>query len=377
MAFVTPKPGGWNAQEKLTSLQMNSLQANIVTADAAVLALIAAQQADAVVQRMRHLASRALSLRQITRAGVAITDTVGQMTAIQTDRIVPAMALKIGNTMLCDDADRFEVGTAVSSITSGVADSANNGTRVAVIGTGGTFGCVTTNNANGAWSAFGAGIAAAQKRIIYNPVQAKFIACGGLSSIVYRSTSATTAWTAATASGVNVDEVACLANGNTVFSGVVSSAPAFAISTDGGATFSAPTGGIPNSPTSKCSLVGNGGPLVYQDSVLTGDLSHQICSSPDGLNWTVLATLTIPGGFNIAATPRLLMCQNTGLLVLAAPVGNVGVTMTALFASDDLGLTWCSPRFVAIGPSAFALAGGRLFATDDNMLFASAGIGWS
>jgi hypothetical protein len=356
---------------------MNALQTNIANADAAVLALIAAQQADAVVQRMRHLASRVLSLRQITRAGVSITDTVGAMAAIQTDRSVPAMALKIGNTMLCDDADRFEVGNAVVSITGSVSDSANNGSRVAVVGTGGLFGCVTTSNAATAWSAFGAGIAAAQKRIVYNPVQAKFIACGGPSSIVYRSTSATTTWTAATASGISgIEEVACLANGNTVFYGTLSGAPGFVVSTDGGATFSAPTGGIPNNPTTHASLVGNGGPLVYCSGTLTGDASHQICSSPDGINWTVLATLTLPGGFNVAATPRLLMCPNTGLLVLLAPIGNVGVTTTAVYASDDLGLTWCAPRYFAIGPSAFALAGGRLFATDDAMLFASAGIGW-
>ena len=33
-AFVPPKPGGWSAEDKLTSAQMNALQANIVTADA-------------------------------------------------------------------------------------------------------------------------------------------------------------------------------------------------------------------------------------------------------------------------------------------------------------------------------------------------------
>lgn len=44
MAFVSPKPGGWNAQDKLTSAQMNALQVNIADADAAQTAAIAAAE---------------------------------------------------------------------------------------------------------------------------------------------------------------------------------------------------------------------------------------------------------------------------------------------------------------------------------------------
>jgi len=47
-------------------------------------------------------------------------------------------------------------------------------------------------------------------------------------------------------------------------------------------------------------------------------------------------------------------------------------------ASADSGNSWTSPLYVENAPiNAFGCAGGRLLFTRDDMLFSSAGIGWS
>ncbi len=373
MPFVPPKPGGWNLEDKLTAAQMTALQAAIIAADAAVLT----QQA--VIVR-KDLASRVLSLRQITRAGVAITDSAVSMAAIQTSQLVPIVAMKIGNAMLCDDADRFVAGGALTSITSLANVAANNGTRIVVMGTGGTGGCTSTNN-GASWAALGAGISGVQDSIVYDPSNGRFVASSLGSVTVYRSTTGAAAWSSATLpGGATAQSLAVLFSPTSVVALVdLAGVAKFCISTDGGATFAAAAGGLPSTPfgdngsiAGNNSIVSNAG-LVFHVARINS-LQMQVSSSPDGLVWTALATFTVPSSSgSYSARPRILMCPNTGLLVIIAPHS---AGMSLVYASEDFGQTWCLPKAMTIAPAGFAVAGGRLFATDGIMLLASGGIGY-
>lgn len=68
------------------------------------------------------------------------------------------------------------------------------------------------------------------------------------------------------------------------------------------------------------------------------------------------------------------MCPNTGLLVVVCSTAG---GQTVAYASLD-GTDWVGPSciFPAIGVDGFAIAGGRLLATFDDMVFASDGIGF-
>jgi hypothetical protein len=118
-------------------------------------------------------------------------------------------------------------------------------------------------------------------------------------------------------------------------------------------------------------LIGNQGATIYHAARTSGGVSVQVSSSINGGTWITTATIANPGS-TFASAPRIMMCQNTGLLVLAAPLTS---GLCALYASFD-GADWVGPQLVSDpGVNAFALAGGRLLATFGAALFASDGIG--
>jgi hypothetical protein len=373
MPFVLPKPGGWGLEDALTSAQVTALQAGIAAADAGVTAAGVALSA-LQVKALFTLSRNALSLRQIIRAGVAITDSAVSMAAVQTRQSVPIVAMKIGNAMLCDDADRFIAGGALASITSLVTAAASAPTpRISVLGTGGTFGCTSINNGGG-WSAFGAGLPSAQDCIIYTPANNVFLASATGATIVYRSSTGASVWGSATLPGGALVQSLANVSGTIVALVTLAGVTKFCISNDGGLTFAAAASAPPSAPFVGIAgtIVGNGGSLCFHVANINS-VQMQVSSSPDGLVWTALATITASAGGSFSARPRILMCQNTGLLVIVASHSD---GMSMLYASDDLGQTWTAPKAVTIAPAGFAVAGGRLFATDGIMLLASTGIGW-
>lgn len=302
--------------------------------------------------------------------GTAITDTAERMAAVQRNAGTPIVAVKTAQAFGFGGSDRFGVQGVPASITSNVSDAATDGTRIVVVGSGGNHN--TFSDDDGAtWTAGGA-LGAAGGKVIWSSGLSLFLAC--TSSSVRRSTNAV-AWSNSAGTAVQVGSgIAALSSG-AIFG--ASSGGVVTKSTDG-ITFANTGGSVPGAGTldNPGCYAGNNGTVFYHAGQHSSGANIVISSSADGITFTTLATLTPQGSASFDHTTfqvRLLLCPNTGLMVLVAPTtGN----QIALFASADAGATWVGPRvlFPAISPLAFALAGGRLFMTLDDMLLASTGV---
>jgi hypothetical protein len=303
--------------------------------------------------------------------GTAITDGAESMAAAQRNIGTPLLAFKTAQALALGDWSRFVVQGVPLSITSLVADAASNGSRILVVGTGGNR-CTFTSDDGASWTAGGA-LASSASRVVWNAF-AGFFLVNHATSAVSRSTNGV-AWSLDGASAIDpVPGLAVLSNGVTVglssaTPGTIRRAPA------GGITYSS-VGSMPNVGTldENGSVAGNNGATIYHVGRHSSGAELQVSSSVDGTTWSVIATLAPPGSSSFSGAPRLLMCQNTGLLVVACPNTSA---QTALYASLD-GVDWVGPQvlFPALAINGFALAGGRLLATFDDMLFASDGVGY-
>jgi hypothetical protein len=213
---------------------------------------------------------------------------------------------------------------------------------------------------------------AAPEGMIYNSVRGKFVAVftGGT---VGESSDDAVAWATPAVTGLDVPaagvgSIAWASSGATIICGMDSGVCSFSAATNGAVTTWALTGGTVPGAIDQGFIAGSGLSSVYHLARL-GASTLAISSSTNGITWTPvssLATATLAG-----TQCRLLICPNTQLFVIAAPLAS-GVT--ALYASNDLGVTWSAVRHVSNIPiGAFAIAGGRLFATKDDMLLAASG----
>jgi hypothetical protein len=187
---------------------------------------------------------------------------------------------------------------------------------------------------------------------------------------------ATTWTTNASAACKPSSSLAVLTGGNVY--GLSSGAMPVAIreTVDHGANFTTTAGTVADAGTfdEAGTIVGNGGALIWHAGRRTSGTLLQVSSSPDGTTWTTLQIFNAPTGTGFSSQPRIMCCQNSGLLVVAAPLTS---GQDALYASQDAGATWVGPTFVESGPGvdAYAVAGGRLLAAIGGALLASDGIG--
>lgn len=283
-------------------------------------------------------------------------------------------------TWLAYDGVDVNVNNAVASITSNAIDAANNGSRVVVIGTGGALGAYT-DNAGGSWDAVVAGIGGAVQRIIYAsniPTGGRFI-CGGsgTGSVYVKANVASGTWVS-TASGFAAPlALAALFSGRVVVLGASGTEPRFSTSDNPDVSFTTQAATVPNA-----SDADEAGDLQGADlSPLGGGVYHimrcdagdriRTASSADGETWTAGTVILPPQDAIFASRPRLLMCQQTGLLVIAARCDNGAV---ALYASLDF-VDWVGPCLQRdVVTTAFALAGGKLYMTRDGAIYGSEGI---
>jgi len=320
----------------------------------------------------------ALRMRQLRQDGETIDDVSAGITAISRNgsRAIVVVKANTNGVFLVTDIDRFGLGGTVHAITSLVSCSARGGIRMVVGGTGGNNNSFSDNN-GASWAAGGA-MGAAPQDMIYNGVHATFVAVYTGGTVGQWSADAV-AW-AGGVTGLDipaggVGSIAWLANGDTLICGIDAGDPAFSVSTDGGATWGPSGGTVPSSATHQDQgwIAGADGKNEVLHLGRTGVQSLVLSASTDGSVWTTRATISIVPESLDGDQCRLLWCPDTGLLVIAAPLAT-GVT--ALYASADSGLTWTDPLFARSIPiAAFSIAGGRLFCTEDDMLFASDGIG--
>jgi hypothetical protein len=352
-------------------------------------------QHTAAVRRMLQVA--ALQLRPISNQTANVpADTSAIMAAVQVD---PALAssrvllIKSGTIGVyrAFDNELTSHGT-VASITSAVKAAATNGSRVAVIGTGGNL-CAYSDDGGDTWTAGAAGIGGAVEHLVWMPPNAlsgggsRFLSGGSGTGSAYRSVNAAVVWGALGSSFPAVLGLAVLGGatanaGYCVCLGASGVQPRFAVLVDGGngASFNG-TQTPPNAATAEepgsiagAPLVAGVGSAVYHVMRCNAGARLRTAYTTDGSTWTAAAVIEAPGAA-FSAAPRLMLCQSTGLMVIAAALSTGAV---ALYASVDF-VTWLGPTLVrpgAAGLTQFAVAGGRLFMARDALFHGSDGIGY-
>jgi hypothetical protein len=328
----------------------------------------------------RPLTVASLIMRDLDPNGATISDTSAAIGVASATVLEEAIVVK-GDT---DGVFRFadfplasQSGVTVSAITTDVRKLVGNGSRHLVVGDGGVDNAFSTNSGN-TWSAGGAtGLITPPTDCVWDGTQ--FIVSNDAGGSAHSTNGV--AWTGATG-GSDISDVltgghgnglAVLSGGTVVAAGIITD-PAFVKSTNHGLTWANTGGTVPSAHdfvVNRGWLAGNGGSEIYWlGSDGTGSL--KVFVSTDGTTWTLRASVS--SGLTPAAnTPKLLMCQDTGLLVALLEQGFGGIVA---MASLDGGRTWTERINTSVtSVHAFGLAKGRLFATVGDQLFASDGIG--
>ncbi len=332
----------------------------------------------------RAFALQALKLRHIQTLGTTVTDTASSVVAIQRNLGTPLVVVKVGQAFGLGDTDRLhDQGTpaTLSAKVTGIA-VAKSGTvtnRIVITGDGGND-AEFSNNDGATWTASAAAVGIINARLIWAP-NAGFVAFSPSSGNIFKSNDGTTAWasTALAAGAASCKGVAELTNNDIVaLRGDGANAPSFQIQTSGAGAFAVAGGTVPNSASFDAQgCMCGGGSVIYHAGRLNSGATIQVSSSADGSTWGALASLTPPGSASFDGGVRIMQCDNTGLLVVAAATSS---NTTALYASVD-GADWVGPLQMYTdtldeASSGFSVAGGRLVSTRDDMIFVSDGIGF-
>jgi hypothetical protein len=265
-------------------------------------------------------------------------------------------------------------------ITSAVTDMASDGTHVLLIGSGGNCNAYSSNNGT-SWTTGGfLATNGPRTRLVWNANKSRWHATGPANGSVFTNTAVPTSAWSSEASGVPApDGLGVLSNGNLYVLGDngVDPDPVIRVSTDAAASFANDGAQIPNANTyaeSGC-LVGNGGSALYHAGRIgTGTLA--VCRRTAVAGWALCASFSNlnTGLTSFDARPRILMCPQTGLLVMVCTVN--GSKGTAIFASPD-GTDWVGPLVASpvIDVDGFAIAAGKLIGSTDELLLYSDGVG--
>jgi hypothetical protein len=342
----------------------------------------AAQHFNSILNVHSRAARRAVTLQALHTKPLVTgmsADTTMASVPLGTAFGSSVLVLKSGanNVKRVSDSGPTEAQGAVTSITS-VIHAANSGSRIVAIGSGGNFNCFSTNGGV-SWTAGGTtGVQPVD--IVWNPTHSRFVLVSATTAA--RFSADAVAWSNSTASLDSLNSgLALLANGNIVACGLDSTAgvgPRFSISSNGATSWADASGTVddPGGYTSEGGwIAGNGGSVVWHVGRRASNATLRVSVSSDGSAWTTQADLTPGGGITFALRPRILCCPTSGLLVIIGPVSALGQALA--YASLDGGATWTDP--ITTFPqniAGYALAGGRLFATVGQDVFASDGIGW-
>jgi len=328
---------------------------------------------------------RSVQLRTLQRAGDTIDDTTDSLAAIQLGKLSLLLKANSGGiAVVSGGVDRYGLLGALASVTSLIHGVASYSGALVAIGSGGNGNCSSGDNGL-TWSAGGGGAvatvaAAARARIVADPDSSRFVVAGPGSTNAYTSIDGA-AW-AAHAMGVTTGSAGLAAVPFSVYA-LSEGANTLRYSGDGGATWSAVTGFPANSGTfdeSGCIVGDYPNSKLWHVARKSSGASLQVSSGTrvtSTVTWTTRATITAAsvGLASFGERPRIFCCPTTGLLVIVGRAN--GTTLSYAMASLD-GVTWGTPMMLPIGADftvdAFAVAGGRLFATTDAQLFASDGV---
>lgn len=306
------------------------------------------------------------------------------LAAISFNKSSSVLLAKAGTTnvkVYSDNGDQDR--GALGSITSLVSGVARNGSRIVVVGGGGVRNEFSTTYGT-TWTA-GGDIGATATNVVFEPVNARFICSKAAGNTISHSTDAT-AWTSVATSLATdaLGGVAVLAGGVAIACGADTlSGPRFSRSTNGGTSWADASGTVLDSATyddtgwicGRKDESGTVSPFVWHVGRRNSGTTLRVSRSADGNTWETLADIDASGlssGNLFNTRPRLHICENTGLMVIAAPI--LGLAVCALYASLD-GVTWSSPVTGAAGGShMYSVAGGRLFMGIATETYASIGL---
>jgi hypothetical protein len=327
-----------------------------LTATKAVAVTAAKTALDPVLLRLRKVGDE-----------TGFTDTAGSI-AVRRMSSGPLLVIKSGASdvhTMSEHDDLASVTGTVASITSLVTGLANNVGRLVAIGTGGNRCCISTDfGAN--WVA-GSDLGATPERIIYNAPQSRFMVTYAAGVNVAQDVDAASTW-ASVSSGLTSAQggIAHFSNGDTVVCGLDGSAAvAMARSTNGGGSWSA-TATVPAAAYLDSGTIdGDGGATIYHAGRISPNIIR-ICSTGVGMSWSLIATITAPG--TVTFKPRIMLCPNTGVLVVVYSL----TSSIVAHVSRDHGVTWSAPAFYrARLNNSFGLALGKLFSTFNGFLYAT------
>lgn len=266
----------------------------------------------------------------------------------------------------------------LAQITDSVAGLAcgPSSTRAVAIGLGGTGNCSSSNNGDG-WSS-GASTGLLGDLVAVVATGTNFIVASATGGSAHGTGAG--AWTTATpgsdisdvATSGDVTSMAALTGGIVVAVGDAGSGPVFARTTDGGGTWAAGSGTVPNAASQADSgwVTGDEGATLWHAGHRSGT-TVDIAISTNGNTWSTRATLTSAATGGISGV-RIWKCQLTDLLV----VGMQTVFGVEVRASTDDGLTWSEAQYlIGFTLANLGVANGRLFGSRSGKLFASDGVG--
>ncbi len=354
--------------------------------------VIAPQQVNYLLQRQASAARRAIAIAMCMPRKLEITldATTGAMAAVCVAQNQPIL---IGNqhaagVPLVADAGIIREAGAIASITSAVLGAAwdPTGERIVLVGTGGNRSCFS-DDLGETWSA-GGDLGASGLGLVWNPTYSRFVALKS-GNIAFSSNAA--AWTNVVVAGAGGFQIGLLPNGN-MLTATGTTPTAFSLSTNGGTSWGAAGGTVPDaaSMVTRGESAGAGLDYVYHLS-RHSDGTLRVDRTSDGATWSPMVTLTPPVGYdygNGEGEHFIRQCANTGALWVNALLESaVAYKTEAIYCSLDQGATWTEPLTFSTSALGFihsgtvSAAGGRLImcpsgADAAGSLYATDGIGW-
>jgi len=265
-----------------------------------------------------------------------------------------------GSHVVADDmrGDTQATSGTVTGVVAGAMDPIAR--RVVLVGNGGAFACSSTNFGTG-WTNATTAPVSSRNRIVWDATHGLFLASGGTANISTSPTGAT--WTTRALTGSAYGGVAVLPSGVGLASIGSAAALAFNVSANG-TTWTLSAGTLPNLASIAaveegclCSL----GNLFYHSARFTSGNELRIHSSPDGVNWALVSTITHPSFPLAANTTRILADKQASVLYALAGISGAPGYML-VWMSLDAGATWIGPARYLTWVDFITAAGGRLFA---------------
>ena len=317
---------------------------------------------------LQTLIVQCIRCRKVSQDGTTITDTAESMAAVQRVHHGTVLIAKTAQSFWVGDSDRFTVQGVPTSITSLVTDAASNGTRLLLVGTGGNR-CSYSDDDGVTWNT-GGNIGATPVRLVWNVNKGKFLVGTGTDDVRFSTDG--TSWTLGTSATCEVGAGLAVLAGGAVYG--VNVVNAVRRSTDGGSTWTGTGGNVytPSTLDDSGSVAGDEGIYLYHAGRHSSGTSLLIARSPDGVTWAQIGSFSPPPGTTFSARPRIMMCNQTSLLVVVAPLSDNRIAIFGGFQSG----AWAGPLVpsdVGVGVNAFAVAGGRLFYTHNDMMLAADG----